>query len=240
MAATTMTLSEMRTELIYEAGIDGATGSNDRHVTARLNSIINRYWGSSLVLLNVSDENWNRAETTSAAISAAVSGEEYIDLTFPSSAVEISGVDVQIGGEWHKLDEAEWAQRRLLPDAPAPSGTGWWAIHTLPSSTQSTSVTDGKVSIWPSTLSGNYKIYYTTNFTAITDDNHKFVGLPDQFTWVIASAAMVISRRDENKSEIFAFHKLTKDEAERRLKMQAGRMGPGKVTPQLTGGDIFA
>lgn len=202
--ADTITLDNLVTELIYEAGIDGKTGSNARHVTNRLYALLNRCYAQLRSLVSQNGEAFFRQTTTSVAIPARASGEDWIELTYPTDASEIIGVDVQLSGTWYDLTKGTWSQHRVWPGPSRPESPGEWMVQSMPQPS-TTTVTAGKIVIWPVTLSGNYKIDYLPIWTHLTNGAHVFVLFPGWQEWLLTRAAMVILQRDNQKQNAFQF-----------------------------------
>jgi hypothetical protein len=237
----TMTLADLRTEVIHEAGLDGQTGASGRHSTTRLDSLINRYCQMARSLTNsVAGEPWSQTVDSIQTLPAFTAGEDFIEIDFPTAAIGISGVDVLYNGEWRALDPASWSQRRLVSQDCAEGGVGFWAIKQMPEARASASVTGGKIAVWPKSLAGSYRSTYIEQWTPMTADTHVFVGTHDHFTWVINNVVMVCTKRDTNKRGIFDEARLMKDEAENRLVMASKQVNRGgAVVPRRRGGEIF-
>src|SRR5262245_7002704 len=148
----TITLGDFTTELQYEAGIDGKSGtSNARHVTNRLYALINRKYKALRSLVSQNGEDFFRTPGTAATLPARASGEDWIEVTFPTAAAEFISVDVRLSGTWYELTKASWAQRRTFPGAGQRSYAGGeWAVLSMPQPSTVT-VTTGKIAIWPPT-----------------------------------------------------------------------------------------
>jgi len=198
----TITLGDLTTELIYEAGIDGKTGSNGRHVTARLYALLNRCYKQLRSRVSQNGEDFFRTPGTSAAIPSRASGEDWIELTWPTAASEILSVDVQLSGTWHELTKGSWTNRRVFPGAQRPQSPGEWTALSMPQPS-TTTVTAGKLVIWPYNLSGNYKVDYLPHWVPLTDASHVFVLFPDWEEWLLTRATMVLLQRDNQKRAAF-------------------------------------
>lgn len=242
----TASLLELRTAIINEASIDGQVTSTGRHSTTNVNALINRYCKRVRSLVAAAGAPWFQVLDTITAIPAGVANEDFIEVPFPTTALEIAGVDVKVSGNsgplWSELDEADWTQRRLLnfSHATPPGGVGWWAVEQMPEARASASVTAGKIALFPNTLAGSYRITYIEQFTDMTSDTHVFVGNADMHTWVINSVIMALVKRDTNKKDTFAAAKLERDDAQAALMKAAKRtQRAGAATPMRIGGDRF-
>lgn len=240
-----LALSAMRAELVYEAGLDGQTGSSGRHVEARLNSLLNRFWSSCRSMVANEGLPWFNTLGSITAIGAAATNEDFIEIAWPSDAAEIVGVDVKgtrTEGRWKELDKASWAQRRSLnlTDSCPEHGVGWFAAQKMPEAIGAASITAGVIALFPSDLTGSYRISYIQHWTPITTDTHLFVGTADMHTWTIAQATMAAIGRDNNKKQNAQRAQLVAAEAHARITEQAKRAGgAGRVVPKRAGGEWF-
>jgi hypothetical protein len=198
----TITLGDFTTELIFEAGIDGKSGSNARHVTTRLYALVNRAYKQLRSRVSQNGEDFFRTPGTAAAIPARATGEDWIELPFPTAASEIISVDVQLSGVWYDLTKGSWAQRRVFPGAHRLESPGEWTVLSQPQPS-TTTVTSGKIAIWPVTLSGNYKIDYLPHWTPLTDSSHVLVLFPDWEEWLLTKCTAVLLQRDNQKRSAF-------------------------------------
>lgn len=200
--ADTITLGDLTTELIFEAGIDGKTGSTARHVDARLHALLNRCYKQLRSRVSHNGEDFFKTTTTADTIPARASGEDWIELTWPTAASEILSVDVRLSGEWYELTKGSWAQRRVFPGAQRYQSPGEWSVLSQPQPS-TTTVTAGKLVIWPHNLSGSFKVDYLPHWVPITNTAHVFVLFPDWEEWLITRATMVLLQRDNQKRPAF-------------------------------------
>lgn len=242
----TASLLELRTAIINEASIDGQVTTTGRHTTLNVNALINRYCRRARAKVASAGAPWFQVLDTITPMPGVVANEDFIEIPFPVTALEIAGVDVQVVGNgtiiWRELDPADWTQRRLLnfEHATPPGGVGWWAIEQMPEARASASVTAGKIALFPKTLAGSYRVTYIEQFTDMTSDTHIFVGTSDMHTWVINSVAMVITKRDTNKKSNYAAMKVERDDAEAAMLKDAKRtQHAGAVSPMRIGGNRF-
>ncbi len=242
--ATTKTRLAIRNAIVSGASIDGQTGTTGRHPVATLNEHINTYIESVRSLVRDNGGAGFRLLTDIAAIPAATASEDFIELPWPTTAEEVTGVDVftnRFSTKWQDLDPADFGQRRELnfersyPDG----GVGWWAVKSMPEARASASVTAGVIAIFPSDLSGNYRIEYVEQWTPFTDDTHVWVCHADWALWVENAIIMELTKRDNNKKENYARAERSFLRAEQRIINAAGRTGPGRVVPKRMGGEWF-
>lgn len=200
--ADTITLANLATELVYEAGIDGKTGSTGRHADARLHALLNRCYKQLRSRVSHNGEDFFRVPGTAAALPGRASGEDWIEITYPTDAAEILSVDVQLSGTWYELVKGAWAARRVFPGAHRYESHGEWTVLSMPQPS-TTTVTTGKIAVWPHTLAGNYKVDYLPHWVPITNTSHVFVIFPDWEEWLLTKATMVLLQRDNQKREAF-------------------------------------
>ncbi len=196
--AFSLALSDARTEVIHLAAIDGQTGASGRHSPTRLNAVLNRSYRELLSRAGqLGIEHGRRADT--GALGSAVSGEDFINLDIPSTSADVISVDVKIGDEWGKLDPLAWEQRRDTECVEPPNGVGWWALRNGPSVSGST-LTQGSLAIFPTTLAGySYTLYTVKQWVAITADSDIFLLHDGWDQWLINRAVMQVAQRDTNK-----------------------------------------
>lgn len=240
-----LTLLAMRTELVYEAGLDGQTASTGRHVEARLTSLLNRFWSSCRSMVANEGLPWFNTLGAVTTIPAVVTNEDFIEADLPTDAADVVGVDIKgtrTDARWKELDKASWAQRRSLNlnDSVPSHGVGWFAVQKMGEAIGASTITAGTVALFPSDLAGSYRISYIQHWTPLSDDTHLFVGTADMHTWTIAQATMAAIGRDNNKRQNFARAQIAAQEAEARIKEQARRAGgAGRVVPKRAGGDLI-
>lgn len=240
-----ISLGTLRGSVIYEASIDGQTGANGRHSPTQLNALINRFCREARKIGADAGPPWYQQLGAITPIPAGVANEDFIELPFPTNALEILGVDVQASQgagstKWKELDPSDWGQRRLLnTDHTAPEGgVGWWCIESMAEARDASSVTGGQIAVFPNTLSGSYRITYREQFTDMTQDSSLFVGLVPMFTWVINRCVMVITKRDNNKKSAFAAAQAEVQQAHADILQAAKRTRQGgAVIPKRIGGD---
>lgn len=242
-----ITLLELRTSIITEASIQGQTGTNGRHQVADLNVLINRYCREVRSLAADAGAPWFQTlGPITTPIPAPVSGEDFIEVPFPANALEILGVDVSTnqGGcvKFGELDEADWTQRRLLNFGSGlpEGGLGWWAVESMAEARDASTVTAGVIALFPSSLTGSYRITFREQFTTLTQDTSLFVGIVSMFTWVINACVLAITKGDNNKKNNYAAAEKEFARAEARILKACKRtQSAGAIVPKRVGGELF-
>lgn len=230
----TISLGDFVTELVFEAGVDGKTGSNARHATARLYALVNRVYKRLRSLVSQHGEDFFRVPGVATSTPGRAAGEDWIELVWPTDATEIVGVDVQYQGEWKQLVKGSFAQRRIFPGGRAGS-IGEWTVLGMPQPTGVT-VTAGTIIIWPHNLTGQHKVHYLPKWTPLTDATHVLVMFPDWYEWMLCACTMVLVQRDVNKKDTFAIAKERFMLANGAVIAHARRSKRGSVVARRTDG----
>jgi hypothetical protein len=228
--------------LIWEAGIDGKTGSNARHVEERLHDLIYRQYRLLRSLVTQNGEEFFRTRGEAQPLPGRAEGEDYILVPFPeppsygdepvASVCEIISVDVQLGGTWHELTPSSRRQWRVFPGANRPGSPGEWSTVSMPQPTSNTP-TEGGIAIWPPSLTGNYAIDFVPDFV---QDTAALILLPYWQEWLLCSCTMVISQRDNNKRNMFVDARDRKAEAQAQIIAHSRRSKRGSVVARRRDG----
>lgn len=148
-----------------------------------------------------------------------VAGEQYVELTSPSGAIMIRGVDVQPAVDWIRAEEVAFEMlRSVQPNRWQGSRRYWWTL--LNSGTVATSVyTTGKIALFPIPQGGNYKVWYLPEFAATTQDSDVYLYHTDVWQqWHIQSVVQKVAQQDNdsNNTAKMAAEKLVEYEAKIR------------------------
>lgn len=179
----------------------------------------------------------NTGETALAG--TQVSDEQYSSVPWPSTALQILGVDVETsigGGDWRPLRPITWGQRRDRPGL-YPSTTGVpeeFAVISLPRGSGS-STTAGEIALFPAGSSGAYKIWYLDDFVDLTASD-VFLALPDWHEWVVQDVVERLAERDDDQHETYTIAHQRKLEAESRMMESVPRViAAGPLRPRRGG-----
>lgn len=236
------TLQQFIDRVAYEAAIDNQVTTTGRHSFANLTLLFNEIWDSLLSLAALNGQT-EAAEVTSEAgttIPAAVNNETFCIVPWPTTAVDIAGVDVYVGGEqgWIDLDPIKFQTRRSA--SVGQGRLGFWAVKKLPKESGA-SVTAGEIALFDSrVLAGMlHKIYFREAWLPISSANTTFtiIGYPDWFQWAQNSMVQIITKRDANKKDTFQAATLLKNEAEARIRDSSKhRQSSGPTVPMRRDG----
>jgi hypothetical protein len=218
----------------YLADIEGQT---DRHPDADLLRRVNASIRALRGMVTARGAPYFLTATTAATLaSTQVSGEGYSEVPYPTTAVQIHGVDVEPSsgsGAWYPLQPISWGQRRNAR-IPGPGYPEFFAVRTIPAGSGSSTVA-GTIALFPAAGSGQYKIWYLPDFTdlVITGGTDVFLGLPDWHEWVMWNVVEDIAARDDDQRETFAIAREKKAAAETRLVEAIGRVqSAGPMVPR--------
>jgi hypothetical protein len=246
-------LDDARSDLTNLAAIDGKTGANGRHSPTNLNRLLNRKY--RLMRSRVSQLGLPQFLQSTAALTlpAATAGEDFIEIPMNALTSEVVGVDVLVGANphgWGRLDPLEFEQRRDVGNTfvnygyaqgmQPPSGIGFWAINKAASVVNTTTITVGTIALWPTRLSGQYKLHSVESWTDISTDANVFLLYEGWDEWFLNAAAMTICQRDKNKTDQYAQARDAFNTADALIVASAARLQRGGyTTPTPYGGIIL-
>lgn len=131
-------------------------------------------------------------------------GENFLEVSWPSNAVSIHGVDVNTSGttgRWYPLDTMTMAERRnWYSSAGAPRA---WVTRSVPkedaAGAASLASTSGKINIYPaSSLGLYYRILYLPAYPGIASESHVVQGFDgDWIQWALWNAAILVLFKDD-------------------------------------------
>jgi hypothetical protein len=207
----TRTLLQCRIDLCQAAGIDidAVGGSIPRHPTAELNGFLNashralRSWVTNQLGYKLYKA---RGATTALPTTPPVAGETYAEIPWPTTAVDVLGVDVlDLQGQgWRPLEPIDFESRRdfdwwrsplVLPGAP-------YAFSVLTEGAVSGAVQSaGTIALMPLPGAGSYALWTLPHWVDITNDTHLFLcGDEDWFQWMTHWGVERIGGRDNADS----------------------------------------
>jgi hypothetical protein len=232
-----LALSAARTELIYLAALDGQTASDGRHTTDRLNALLNRKYRA--LRSRVSQAGFPQFTVTgsAAALPGRTSGEDYIEVPMAAGTGEVCQVHVNQGDEWGPLDPIGLEQWRSANTMCPPRGVGFWSVLLAPAPS-TTSITAGKLALWPYSMTGTYKISTVASWTDITTDSHVFLLYDGWDDWLLTAAALQLVPRDSNKKSNYSMLKDQFAAADELIDKQSKRLQRGGHTSPIPWGGI--
>jgi hypothetical protein len=181
----TKTLAQWKTRVSILADIVGQIGSGStfRHQTTYVDEIADETYKRlrSLIARRGFREYHVRQATAALPTTAAVTGEDYATVAYPTGATHIRGLDVLQGGVWRRLKHLDgWAERRdhqssftaEFGDQLRPYA---WDVLSH-GSVATTVLTAGTIAIFPIPTSGDYTLWYLPEWTNIAgNDTYLFL-----------------------------------------------------------------
>jgi hypothetical protein len=202
---TTRTGTELIDDLIDRADL---SDMEVRHPRARLLQYINVSLAAVRAELTRGGFSGLLDWSTPAALPTTppVTGQNYLEVSWPTRAVSIHGVDVNAGSSgagaaWYPLDTMVLAERRTWYGTQGPPRA--FLIRSLPRETSPSSAaldtTTGKIQIFPaSTLGLEYQVIYLPEFPPLTVEAHIVQGFDgDWLEWALWNAAILALFKDD-------------------------------------------
>lgn len=242
---TTRTVTELLADLRDRADIEEMT---IRHTDARLM----RYLTQSLRAL--------RAELTAAGFSGLLdwttptalpttpptTGENFLEVAWPPTAIEILGFDVNLGSgassRWYPLRRMGIGERRehaLIQGHPQA-----FLIRTIPKedTPADTGLSDGAIQVYPaSTLGLEYRIQYLPEFPELSSGTQVVNGFDgDWLEWVLWDAAVKVAYKDDEDDAggggLYVKATTERDRVKQRIVTNINRVNrAGPITPFRAG-----
>lgn len=181
----TKTLSQWKTRVSILADIVGqiGAGSTFRHQTTYVDEIADETYRRlrSKATKKGFREYLTRQASAALPTTAAVTGEEYATIAYPSGATHIKGIDVLQSGEWRRIKHLDgWGERRDHQSTRRESFTTEcpYAWDVLSHGSVATTVfTAGTIALFPVPLvADSYTIWYLPEWTSIAgNDTYLFL-----------------------------------------------------------------
>lgn len=181
----TKTLAQWKTRVSILADIVGQIGSGNtfRHQTSYVDEIADETYRRlrSLTVRKGFREYLTRQTTASLPTTAAVTGEEYATIAYPTGATHIKGIDVLRSGEWRRIKHLDgWGERRDHQSTRRESYSDDcpYAWDVLSHGSVAAAVfTPGTIALFPVPVTADsYTIWYLPEWTAIAgNDTHLFL-----------------------------------------------------------------
>lgn len=179
-----------------------------------------------------------------------VTGQNYLEVAWPSNAVSIHGVDVNAGttgagAAWYSLDTMVLAERRKWYQTQGRPQA--FLIRTLPRETNPSSTAldtaTGKIQIYPaSTLGLEYQVIYLPEFSPLTGETHLVQGFDgDWIQWALWNAVILALFKDD-EMDPSQDQKATRERAiiGERMLVNINRLNrAGPIQPTRAGGVRF-
>jgi hypothetical protein len=221
----TKTLAQFKSRVSILADIVSqiGTGSGFRHQTSYVDEIADETYRRtrSLVTRRGFREYLTRQATAALPTSAAVTGEEYAVIDYPSGATHLKGIDVLESGVWRRLKQLDgWAERRDHQSGYTSEfgqnlrPYGWDVLSH--GSVATTVFTTGKIAIFPVPVTGDYTIWYLPEWVSIAgNDTHLFLYREQcWYDYHVQQAVLEICERDNDSQRRYAIAEAASKAAE--------------------------
>ncbi len=200
---TTRTVGELTDDLRERADLRGQTL---RHPDSQLRRLLTQSLRSCRAWVTRTVSDTFIVGTTPAALptAAPTTGEQFLEVAFPSAAVSVLGLDVNFGGCWDPLDPVRFMQRREFQrSASRPRA---YSIRTLPSETPATTLSAGAIQIYPLVTTGlSYRIWYLPEYPELEDPDHLVSGFDgDWIEWALWDATIKLAAEDDDSQNVDA------------------------------------
>ncbi len=197
---TTRKVGELTGDLRERADLRGQT---KRHTDAELRRKLTqslracRAW----VTRAVADTFIEGTAPAALPTTAPVTGEQYLEVAYPSDAVDIHGIDVNYSGVWDPLDPVRFTERRRFQGVSRPR---FYCLRTLPHETPGTTLTAGAIQIYPLVTTGlDYRIWYLPEFPELVDPDHIVSGFDgDWLEWALWDATIKCAAEDDDSQNV--------------------------------------
>ena len=242
---TTRTVTELIADLRDRADIEEMTV---RHTDARLARYITQSCRALRAELTAAGFSGLLDWSTPAALPTTplVTGENFLEVAWPTGAVEILGFDVNLGSgassRWYPLRRMSIGERRDHCGTNGhPQG---FLIRTLPKEADpaTTSLAAGAIQVYPaSTLGLEYRIQYLPEYPALSETPgtqvvQGFDG--DWLEWVLWDAAVKVAYKDDEDDGGGLYLKASteRDRVKARIVTNINRVNrAGPVVPRRAG-----
>lgn len=243
---TTRTVTELIADLRDRADIEEMTV---RHTDARLARYITQSCRALRAELTAAGFSGLLDWTSPTALPTAppVTGENFLEVAWPSAAVEILGFDVNLGtgagSRWYPLRRMSIGERRdYFGTQGHPEG---FLIRTVPKedTPADTALSDGAIQVYPnSTLGLEYRIQYLPAFPELaaspgTAVVQGFDG--DWIEWVLWDAAVKVAYKDDEDDQgagLYVKATTERDRVKARIVTNINRVNrAGPIVPRRAG-----
>jgi hypothetical protein len=198
---TTRKVGDLTDDLRRRADLRGQTKRHpDKDLRRELTQSLRacRAWVSRAV----SDTFIEATDPAALPTAAPVTDEQYLEIDFPDDAVSILGVDVLFGGVWDPLEPVRFTQRRELQGSNLRPRA--YCVRTLPHETPATTLTSGKIQIYPLVATGlQHRVWYLPELPELTDPDHVVAGFDgDWLEWALWDATVKLAAEDDDSQNV--------------------------------------
>ncbi len=172
--------------------------------------------------------------------------EVYAEVDFPTDAIAIYGVRVNVNGSrWYPLKRIPFGAIHDYQFLPTFSGFApnrgpiAYTTRILPDGVGSTE-TVGKIMILPIPTSGNYAVWYLQGWADRTADTDTFPGMADFHEWAILNTCIKMAQPDGDSAQQVQLWMLERQRVEGLITARAMQFEDGlPIEPRDARGDGY-
>lgn len=212
-------------------------GVRHRHPPDRIRQLFNVSWGEMREVVALANEGSYLEATAFAALptTAAVTGEVYAEVDWPTNAVGVYGVRVlaAAGGQPYALKRIPWAAyqdyqyRGLFGGSSRPGAPIGYTSRRLPEGI-ATVETAGKVMIVPVPSGGTYRLWYLQAWTPQVEDGDLFYGHAEFGEHAIYSTMIKMLGPDADSKKMYPIWDKERARVEARIEARANKLEDGQ------------
>jgi hypothetical protein len=225
-------------DIVYRFSIGGVTLRHSQGATGRIRQLFNASWRRVREMAALAAEgHGDYLNVTSSLVlptTAAISGEAYAEIPFPTDAIAISGVRCNVNGtRWYPLKRIPFAaihdfQYEGLFQGYAPNrGPIAYCTRLLPDGVGSTE-TAGVIMITPVPTSGNYRLWYLQGWQDRTADTDTIPGLADWIEWAILDTCIKMASPDRDAANQVQAWLIAREKVEKLITARAAAIEDGQ------------
>jgi hypothetical protein len=203
------TLVSIEGDIGYRFSISGVTQRHSVGVTGRVRQLFNESWRELRELVAFASDGAYLQRTAAQALPvvAAVTGDVYAEIPWPTDAVSIYAVRCLVNGtQWYSLKRIPFSglldyQYQGLFTGFAPNrGPIAFCTRIIPDGAANVE-TAGAIMLVPIPLSGTYVLWYLQGWADRTADTDTFPGLADFHEWAILNTLVKMSQPDGDSNK---------------------------------------
>lgn len=221
---TSATLTQLQSDVEFLGDFEGLIGTGERIEPDEVTRLLNVSYQSLRSIITSCGAPFFLESTTPANLptTPAISGEEYVEVAWPTNADEIHAVHVKgagFGSDWLQLESVDWSTRRVM--AHRRGCDFGWALRRVPKANPADLDAElaGVIQIMPVPNGGQYVIDYIPAHTFAAAPADLFVGMPDWLRWVtLDTIVQLLGVRDGDDSGQAPFAIGERDKVEQRIR----------------------
>lgn len=241
-------------DIKYRFSIGGEAQRHSDGTAGRIRQLFNANWRTTRELVALASDGEGAylirgATTTFASVgatAAAVTGEAYAEIDWPTDAVAIGGVRCLVNGtRWYPLRRKsfnaihDFQSEDTFGGYNAQRGPVAFASRLLPDGSGSTE-TAGKIMIAPVPVGGSFAIWYLQGWTDRTADADTIPGMANWVEHAILGTLMMMAQPDADSQKQFGMWEKAQKKIEDQITARAQKLNDGlPLEPRDARGDGY-